>query len=902
MAIDKNPDIILITESWCNPDIDNAFLSIDGYELQTELRIDRGDTKRGRGGGLLTYVKSGLQVMKMDLECQYVQCSKFKIRDIVVYLLYRSPNAQPEAMAELTHLVKNAEKSSIIFGDFNLPEINWESGTTAARSREFLAATEDALMEQLVPFSTQVRGNTLDLVLSNIPERIMEVREEGRLGSSDHDMIGVKIACGPAKDKVKVALNWRRADWNGIRAGMDRVNWKRELKGTADNMWRAFKTKVLREVDKNVPSMKVRGGGRPAWIDKNLLAEIKQKKRLWNEHKGGPIPDEYKKMDNRLKKRIRKAKRKFEKDLSDGKNKRRFFKYVKKKTKTRESVGPLKDSAGRTVTGDKEVADELNRFFSSVFTVEDDEHIPTAETLETPILENLKISEWEIKKKIRKLKKDAAAGPDGIGPRLLQEIENSAASALCIIFRRSVTHGEVPEDWKRAHVTPIFKKGKKTEAGNYRPVSLTSVCCKVLESMMKDEIMKHLMAGKLLKRSQHGFMPGRSCTTNLLETLEFVTKAVDNGEPVDIIYLDFAKAFDKVPKHRLMEKLRAHGIGGHIHKWIYEWLTDRRQRVVLNGKESEWVAVLSGVPQGSVLGPLLFLIYINDLDSAAATVDLIKKFADDTKVGQKVGSEEKRMDLQQSLDKLCEWSDVWQMEFNIKKCKAVHFGHNNPLHQYTMKGVPLEAANEERDIGVTMTTNLKPSAQCAKAARTAQAVLGQLTRAFHYRDRHVFMRLFYQYVRPHLEFAVAAWSPWTAADKECLEKVQRRAVMMVTGLVGQTYEERLIEMNMVTLEERRHQMDMLEMYKILTGKDDVERDVLFSMAADQERATRATADQLNVLIPAARLEVRKQFFTQRVPKLWNAVPATLKQSATAASFRHGYMNLRARRDLNNGIR
>ena len=249
MAIDKNPDIILITESWCNPDIDNAFLSIDGYELQTELRIDRGDTKRGRGGGLLTYVKSGLQVMKMDLECQYVQCSKFKIRDIVVYLLYRSPNAQPEAMAELTHLVKNAEKSSIIFGDFNLPEINWESGTTVARSREFLAATEDALMEQLVPFSTQVRGNTLDLVLSNIPERIMEVREEGRLGSSDHDMIGVKIACGPAKDKVKVALNWRRADWNGIRAGMDRVNWKRELKGTADNMWRAFKTKVLREVD-----------------------------------------------------------------------------------------------------------------------------------------------------------------------------------------------------------------------------------------------------------------------------------------------------------------------------------------------------------------------------------------------------------------------------------------------------------------------------------------------------------------------------------------------------------------------------------------------------------------------------------------------------------------------------
>jgi len=176
-----------------------------------------------------------------------------------------------------------------------------------------------------------------------------------------------------------------------------------------------------------------------------------------------------------------------------------------------------------------------------------------------------------------------------------------------------------------------------------------------------------------------------------------------------------------------MEKLRVHGIGGVLHKWILEWLTGRQQRVVLNGTESSWEAVLSGVPQGSVLGPLLFLVFINDLDAAAPLVDLIMKFADDTKLGQRVDRQEKARELQAALNGLCDWATEWSMEFNVKKCKVVHMGHNNPHHQYTMGGQPLAAVDEEVDIGVTMSRNLKPAAQCAKAARTALTVLGQLT-------------------------------------------------------------------------------------------------------------------------------------------------------------------------------
>ena len=237
----------------------------------------------------------------------------------------------------------------------------------------------------------------------------------------------------------------------------------------------------------------------------------------------------------------------------------------------------------------------------------------------------------------------------------------------------------MPSEWKTANVTPIHKKGSKSDPGNYRPVSLTCIPCKLQEACIKDAIMKHLLEAALINDSQHGFMSRRSCTTNLLQFLERVTSEVDMGRAMDVIYLDFSKAFDKVPHRRFIEKFRSLGIGGEVVQWIEEWLRGRKQRTVVNGEASDWSTVLSGVPQGSVLGPLAFIVFINDIDRCGNNlITLLSKFADDTKLGQVIYDQQEALALQSCLDNLEEWAEQWGMNFNVAKCKVMHTGRGNP--------------------------------------------------------------------------------------------------------------------------------------------------------------------------------------------------------------------------------
>jgi len=282
-----------------------------------------------------------------------------------------------------------------------------------------------------------------------------------------------------------------------------------------------------------------------------------------------------------------------------------FFAYVRSKQRTKVTVGPLKNQSGDIIADNKIAADVMNKYFASVFTVEDLNNIPETvkiftSALESDQLKTFEITEEDVRKKLDSLKASKSPGPDDIHAKLLYELRNELVSPITKIFNLSLKTGIIPQDWKDANVSPLFKKGSKNKPENYRPVSLTSIVGKMLESIVKDHIVSHLHRFNLIKSSQHGFTKGKSCLTNLLEFFEDVTKKLDEGNSVELIYLDFAKAFDKVPYMRLFKKLESHGIYGVVLNWIKNWLSGRRQKVTINKESSNWQDVTSGVPQGSV--------------------------------------------------------------------------------------------------------------------------------------------------------------------------------------------------------------------------------------------------------------------------------------------------------------
>ena len=231
------------------------------------------------------------------------------------------------------------------------------------------------------------------------------------------------------------------------------------------------------------------------------------------------------------------------------------------------------------LTEDQDMARALNEFFTSVFTKEELENLPRLSPPSTELLNSIVVTEELVNKELDKLKPNKAAGADEIYPRILKECHSEVSNPLCLIFNKSLKESKVPSDWKKVSVTPIFKKGSKKEAGNYRLVSLTPIPGKLLESIIKKQMVRHLEENNLLLSSQHGFLYGRSCLTNLLEYLEYITSEIDNKKPVDVVYLDFSKAFDKVAHQRLILKLQNIGFGSTVCKWIVDWLKNRKQRV-----------------------------------------------------------------------------------------------------------------------------------------------------------------------------------------------------------------------------------------------------------------------------------------------------------------------------------
>ena len=710
------------------------------------------------------------------------------------------------------------------------------------------------------------------------------------LGTSDHNTIQWELNCQIELEQQTPKRDFKNANFDKMKEVLQQVNWKEELSEcTTDEAWKRTKEKLQYQIRTHVPMKQPNKKKKTLWITKKAKRMIRRKERAWRRYqkqKTTKNHEYYKRCQIEAKQEVRQAKKDFERKLAQNikDDSKSFYAYVRSKQKIKDAVGPLKTETGETIPPGQQTADTLNNFFASVFTEERDD-VPTPDPMftgpEEEKMKDIDISEDKVREKLLGLDPTKAAGPDEIPPSMLKALADELCIPLAIIFRKSLNEGVVPEDWRTAHIIPVFKKGSRAKAGNYRPISLTSVIGKVLERIIKEQITEHLERHNLIYDTQHGFRKGRSCTTNLLVYLEDITKLVDDGTPVDAVYLDLAKAFDTVPHRRLIAKIKAHGVEDKALHWIQAWLADRKQKVINQGAESSWKDVTSSVVQGSVLGPLCFSMYMNDLESRVSKKAIVSKFADDTKLIHPVATSEDIDEMQEDINHLQNWAEDWQMRYNADKCGVMHFGFHNPGHTYHMGNVDLKETTEEKDLGVMVHKSLKVSQQCAAAAKKGNQALGMIKRNFAFRSREAVIKLYKSLVRPHLDYAMQAWSPYMEKDKKIIEKVQARATKLIPNLKDLPYEDRLNRLNLTTLERRRQRGDLIQTYRIMNQIDKINPDSMFQKAV----YTRTRGHEQKFAKTRPRLDVRKYFYSQRVVEPWNKLPESATQAPTLLCFK-----------------
>ena len=617
--------------------------------------------------------------------------------NFTIGVIYRSPNLSRQEALSINNLIdtvsndfKNSNDKLVIVGDLNYKQIDWnnESCDTSDEhiASKFFNCTQKNFLFQHVKHPTHFMPNAIpsliDIVLSNDPDFVEDLTHHDPLGASHHSVLLFNIKCYKNADKpvFKERLCMNKGDFQGMREAANDL--KLDLifdddKKSVDKCWEELESAYTHLTDKFIPKMTFNKNKvvRTFKAPESLLHSLQLKRKAFKYYKKFPTKENYSSYTfyrNQVTREVKKAKRLKEIDLAKKSktNPKLVYQYISSKTKNKDNIPDLDTPDGDTTKSDTEKAKVLNNFFGSVFNVEDNSEIPNCDFISDTHINNIEITNDDVFKVLKSLKVNKSPGPDGVHPKVLSELAQELCSPLKKLFDKTMREGKIPNKWKLAEVRPIFKKGNKSSPNNYRPVSLTCIVCKVFEHFVRNTIYNHLVDNNMLALEQFGFCQGRSCTTQLLVTINDWFLNLDKNIPVDSVYLDFSKAFDCVPHRRLMSKLYAYGIRGQIFNWIQDFLSDRYQYVSINNCNSDMLNVTSGVPQGSVLGPTLFVYFINDLPKVAQNI--VKIFADDTKLYSKIKSEEDCLNLQDDINTLVKWSEKWMMKFNSDKCKMLH--------------------------------------------------------------------------------------------------------------------------------------------------------------------------------------------------------------------------------------
>ena len=884
----------------------------------------------GRGIAVYTHQsleKSTIQI-KSNQDFEEVCLLEIRLRggDTLLFgCCYRSPTTTDTSDKNNDNLIRLMKCVSLkkyshicIVGDFNYKSIDWSTwkcrqGENSNEAR-FIEGVRDSYLYQHVESPTRKRGNdepsTLDLILTNEEMQVSEITHGAPLGKSDHAVLSFRFHCYVDFGKKKDRYVFERGDYTAMRESESIRNWREEFLRSANNpdntvedMWSSMKSQ-LHHLTKLFTPLE-NASSKPTWkdkgsipVDEKTIRAIKKKEkshRQWMSTKRGNIDEgtirtQYNRDRNKVKTLLRKAKRRFERSIAmKAKTEpKAFWGHTRRKLKTKTGVAPLlsnpKDNDSMQFD-ETEKANLLLRQFSSVFTREPEGDIPRIAPRTSTRIPDLIITVKMVLDALKNINVNKSCGPDNLHPRLLFELADIIALPVTILFNKTLKSGELPKDWKMAFITGIFKKGSRHLPENYRPISLTSILCKLMERLVRDSVVTHLLENGLLTKKQFGFICGRSTLTQLLYYLDDCLEKIANGNVVDAIYLDFSKAFDTVPHRRLIGKLESYGIQGEILNWIKSFLQDRTQQVVVNGSTSNVAPVISGIPQGTVLGPVLFVIYINDLLDAISSDGLM--FADDTKVYRQIASLDDALHLQDDLMKLENWSKTWLLQFNADKCHVLTLGKFEDIkhaHQYSLCNNELEHVSSEKDLGVTIDEELKFEEHIARKIQVANGIVGQIRRSFSFLDAETFRRIFVAFVRPHLEYCQAVWSPHLRRNIDALENVQIRATKLVDGLSNLDYPERLKRIDLPTLAYRRRRGDMIEVFKHFKSYD---RGTLSPSFKPRDRPSRQHKLQLHQppSKDGARGAQRNSFY-HRVVSTWNSLPKKVAEAETIEGFKN----------------